>query len=69
MSSHEDSRDRPQGAYQGRVHAARWGAAGIFIVVLVVVLALALTLLGPAGRQQQAANWMDNSQSMSPPIP
>lgn len=30
----------------------RWGAAGLFIVGLVIVLALIMTLLGPTNTQQ-----------------
>jgi len=69
MTLHDPDREGGRDNLEGIRNGARWGTAGIAIVALVIVLALALTLLVPASRQDQAANWPKNSQSMPPPIP
>ncbi|MGE0025294.1 MAG: hypothetical protein AB7S70_16865 [Hyphomicrobium sp.] len=69
MTLHDPDRESGRNNLDGTRKGARWGAAGVGIVALVVVLALALVLLGPTNRLEEAANWPKNSQSMPPPIP
>lgn len=58
--------EEPHGARPGR----GWGAIGLFIVGLVIVLALLVTLLGPTETQQATnvpASPPQNSQPTPPP--